>query len=232
MKLIFFLIITSITASLFGQENQIDSSIADFKKVQIGLNFSPDFCFRTLKNDDSSISPFITNSRNTRERGKLSFTTGLNVIFNFKKNIGIETGIQYSNKGYQTKLTDFTYTKAKLIYNYYYLDIPLKVNFAFGKKKIRLITSAGLTTNVFIKSTSEYDDVRSDKNRKSTLYDYKRWINLSSLVSFGIDWKLNSKNNLRVEPTFRYSIFKIVEAPVGEYLWNAGINISYFFGLK
>lgn len=255
MKLITFLLTTAITANLFGQEEQKETPPAEFPKVQIGINFSPDFCFRTLKNNDpNSLNDYIFKSRNERETGKLGYTTGLNVIFNLKKNIGIEAGIQFSNKGYQTKMQDltfgsaidprrgFTYNasgaapiRAQFIYNDYYIDIPLKANFIFGKKKIRFISSAGLTTNIFIKETStsviEYNDGTSDKKSQSTTDDYNR-VNISPIVSLGIDWKLNSKSNLRIEPTFRYGVLKIIDAPITDYLWNAGLNISYYFGPK
>ena len=165
MKLITFLLSTAITVNIFGQEVAKDASIPDFNKIQVGVNFSPDYCFRTLKNNDGSLtSSSILKSRNENETGKLGYTTGINVIYNLKKSIGIEVGIQYSNKGYQTKMQDFTYgsmidprtgfvyntsgqtpIQGEFIYNDYYIDIPLKVNFCFGKKKIRFITSAGLT---------------------------------------------------------------------------------------
>jgi hypothetical protein len=223
--------------------------------VQIGVNFSPDYCFRTLKNNDgSSSNDLILKSRNETEKSKFGYTTGLNVIFNFKKNIGIEAGIQFSNKGYQTKIQDLTFgsaidprrgfaynasgaapIRAKFIYNDYYIDIPLKANFIFGKKKIRFITSAGLTTNIFIKETVtsvlEYDNGTNDKKTHSTTYDYNK-INLSPIVSVGIDWKLNVRSNLRIEPTLRYGVLKIMNEPLTDYLWNAGLNISYFFGSK
>lgn len=255
MKLITFLLTTAIAANLFGQEEQKETPPAEFAKVQIGANFSPDYCFRTLKNNDgSSSSEQVLNWRNENETGKLGYTTGLNAIFNFKKNIGIEAGIQFSNKGYQTKIQDLTLgsaidprrgfaynasgaapIRAKFIYNDYYIDIPLKANFVFGKKKIRFITSVGLTTNIFIKEIStsviEYNDGTSDKKSQSTTYDYNR-VNISPIVSLGIDWKLNSKNNLRIEPTFRYGVLKITNEPLTDYLWNAGLNISYYFGLK
>ena len=255
MKFIIFLVATAITANLFGQDKQKETPTDDFKKVQIGVNFSPDYCFRLLKNNDgTSSSDLVIESRNGNETGKLGFTTGLNVIFNLKKNIGIEVGVQYSNKGYQTKMQDLTFgsiidprhgfvyntsgktpTRGKFVYNAYYIDIPLKVNYIIGNKRIRFISSAGVTTNIFIKETSksilEYDDGTTDKNTQSTDNGYNK-INVSPIVSVGIDWKFKSRANLRIEPTFRYGVLKIINAPVTGYLWNAGLNISYYLGLK
>jgi len=238
MKAITFLLSIVLTANLFGQE----TTTAEFKKIQLGINISPDYCFRTL-NNGSSID----------ETGKLGYTAGLNMNYNFNKNIGIGLGIHYSIKGYKTSMNALSYgdmidpnygfiydpshtgANIKYIYNFHYLDIPLKVNFVTGKKKIRFITSVGLTTNVFIKETAtrviEYQDGTHNRKTHVSNYNYNT-INLSPTASFGIDWKLNSKNNLRIEPTFRYGVLKIINAPVTGYLWNAGLNVSYYFGLK
>ncbi len=255
MRTIVFLFTTAITANLFGQDKMEATSNVESAKIQIGVNFSPDYCFRTLKNNDgSSSSDFVLKWRNENETSKLGYTTGLKIIFNLNKNIGIGAGIQYSNKGYQINMQDLTYgsmvdprtgfayntpgskiTSAKFIYNYYYIDVPLNVNFSFGKKKIRFVTSAGFSTNVFIKETTtsifEYDNGAHDKNTQPTTYTYNT-VNVSPFVSAGIDWRFSSRNNFRIEPTIRYGVLKIIKAPVTGYLWNAGLNISYFFGLK
>lgn len=249
MKTIILVLTIAITTNLLGQEKQKDSPTADFKKVQIGVTFSPDYCFRTLKNNNgSSASNHVMQSRNDCEIGKVGYTTGFNVIFNVNKKIGIEAGIQYSNKGYQTKIQELTsidmidpkygfinvspgtQTQLKFIYKYYYIDIPLKVNFSFGKKKISLITSAGLTTNILVKETSTCV-LGSDKSSYSTVDGYNK-VNVSPIISVGINWKLNNRNNIRIEPTFRYGVLKIINTHVTGYLWNAGLNISYYFGLK
>lgn len=47
----------------------------------------------------------------------------------------------------------------------------------------------------------------------------------------GIDYKINRRMNLRVEPTFRYGVLKTIDTPVTGYLYSGGLNISYYFGL-
>jgi hypothetical protein len=105
MTTIKYLIIISLTLTAFfcyGQETSKGTPTEEYKKIQFGINFSPDFAYRILKNNDvTSDKDFIIDVRNKVETAKLGYTAGLNVCFNIKKTIGLETGIQYSNKGYQ-----------------------------------------------------------------------------------------------------------------------------------
>jgi len=242
MKNLTLLLLTLTAFSSYGQDKTKDAPNADFKRVQIGINISPDICFRTLKNNDgSSTSDLVVKLNNENETIKVGYTAGLNVCFNIKKFVGLETGIQYSNKGYQTKFKDLIFgqpdpnapNKAKLIYNFHCIDIPVKANFTIGKKKVRFFTSVGVTTNIFIKETSTsvlvYSD-RTDRKTNPTNYDYNR-VNISPTISAGIDYKINGRMNLRVEPTFRYGVLKFIDAPVTGYLYSGGLNISYYFGL-
>jgi Outer membrane protein beta-barrel domain len=241
MKQLFFFPLLLSSLALQAQKTK---SSKEPQRIFIGVNFSHDYDYRKLKNNNGSPSTgIVLNSRNDREVGKFGYTTGLNVCIHFTKLMGFETGIQYSNKGYQTKRHDLIFpspdptlpTKAKFIYNYYYIDIPLKVNFTFGKGKLQFFSSTGFTTNIFIKETQtsvfEYADGRTEKEREETNFDYKK-IDISPMISVGFTYKINEKMHLRVEPTFRYGILKTIDAPVTQYLWNAGVNMAFYYRLK
>ncbi len=237
MKYITTFLLTLTMIVSYGQDN----SALEFKRVQIGFNISPDICYRTLKSTDgSAYGESLIKDRNRRETVKIGYTAGLNACFNLTKSFGLETGIQYSNKGYQTKIDPNkewidpypVYKKAQFIYNYHYIDIPVKAIYTIGNKKIRFMTSVGFTTNVFIKETQKSIFVYSDRTdrSKSTDYEYNK-VNISPTISAGIDYKINDNMNLRLEPTFRYGVLKIKDAPVTGYLYSGGLNISYYFGL-
>ncbi len=242
MKQLAIFLLALTTFSCFGQDKTKETSAADFKRVQIGINFSPDVCFRTLKNNDGNASSdLVIDQRNERETVKFGYTAGLNVCFKINKFVGTETGIQYANKGYQTKMQDLISElpdprvpkQSKFIYDFHCIDIPVKVNFTIGKKKVRFFTSVGVTTNIFIKETQKsvwvYSD-RTDKKTSPTNFDYNK-VNISPTVSVGIHYKINDRMNLRVEPTFRYGVLKIIDTPVTAYLYSGGLNISYYVGL-
>ena len=78
------------------------------------------------------------------------------------------------------------------------------------------------------KKINTYPDPTT-KETEPVNYNYRRF-NISPTISVGFDYKVNSRMNLRVEPTFRYGILTIIDAPIHGYLYNAGLNISYYFG--
>ncbi len=227
-----------------------------YKKFQLGVNFSSDVCYRTLANNNGeSIVDGIIDWRNESEIPKFGYTTGLNVVYSLKRNISFETGLQFSNKGYQTETMDLIYgdqidpvtgvispessdtkapTKSKYIYSDYYLEVPVKANFTFGKRKVRFITSAGIAVNLFIAETKTvvYTYIGGSTKQKdySSYFSYNI-INLSPTVSFGIDWKITPKMDLRAEPTIRYGVLKIIDMPVTGYLWNYGLNVGCYYSL-
>jgi hypothetical protein len=234
--------ITLFHLSCFGQTAQNQPAQAETSGFQLGIHFSPDVCYRTLKNNDgSTMSDAIIQQRNENEIFKLGYTLGLTTLLPLNKHISLESGITYSNKGYQTTMQVLYYfqydpaapQKMKSIYNNHYIDIPFKANFILGKKKLRFISSLGLTTNVFIRETSTsvlvYSD-RTERNSSATNFKYNR-LNLSPSFGLGIDYQLNDKMNFRIQPSFSYSLLKIIDAPVTAYLYSGGIYMSYFFKL-
>ncbi len=237
MKRIFLL--TTILMSFAVKAQQTNLT----KKIFIGFNFSPDYSFRTLKNyDGSSSADFVIKNRNELEVAKFGYTTGLNVRFHFSQLAGLETGVQFSNKGYETRNQDLVYfppspgspTKAKFNYAYQYIGIPLKARFIFGKNKVRFFSSIGFMTNflVQVKQTAQYQFSNGEKEKisESSKSGFHQ-VDISPMLSIGIDYKLNNKMHLLAEPTFRYGVIKTKDAPVAEYLWNAGLNVGFYYAL-
>jgi opacity protein-like surface antigen len=214
------------------------------QKILIGYNFSADYNYRTLKNSDgSSSATLVINSRNDEETARFGYTTGLNVCFNLSKPIAFETGIQYSNKDYQRKgqyiaFTPFDPTdpvKVSWVFAYQYIGIPLKAKFSFGKGRLRFVTGIGFTTSILLNymqtATYEYADGSTEKRRSSSTAGFNK-IDLSPMISVGADYKLNNKVHVFAEPTFRYGLIRVKDAPVTEKLWNAGLNVGVYYAIK
>jgi len=254
MRKILFLIVF-ISGSLFAQNEAPNLDKSTYNKILIGLSVSPDYTYRTLLSDGSASSDAIHEYRNETEKAKIGYTLGLNFNYNFSRKFGLRTGVLFSNKGYQTDLGGLIFgdqtprrsfepvdpndpslpARAKNIYNHYYLDIPLKVTYKMGKGKIRFISSLGITTNILIKSTVktifEYQNGDKNKSTNSAFETYNQ-LNFSPIISFGIESSLKNNHIIRIEPSFNYGLLKIINSPVTAKLWSAGINFSYYFGLK
>lgn len=226
MKKTIVLLFILISAFIYAQDTtQVKSKKT--KRFFVGINFSSDLCSAILKNP-------ILDSLGLKAIPKFGFTSGINACYIITKHLSIDFGVQYSKKIYdvKTNLTfgdmidrrrGFVYNSNESVVNtrsnYNYVDIPLKANLTFGKKKLRLICSVGITTSLFLKATSTSFVVGNNYNR----------INLSPTVSAGIDYKINNKRFFRVEPTFRYGLLKVSDNLTSQYIWNAGINCSFYF---
>jgi hypothetical protein len=231
------LLITLILSALmsFGQSKSTS------KGFQFGVNASPDFCYRTLQNNsgDPSLDGLI-KMRNEEERFILSYSTGINAVYQLNKCFGIETGLNYAVRGFQWKKTasisppDPTFsTYVETLNHFHFLDIPLKANFNFGENKLRFITSVGVTTNIFLremKTSILYFDTHTDKHTYQSTDPY-RTLNFSPTLSAGIDWNLRPNVNIRVEPSFQFSALKIIDTPVSGRFYSAGLKMSLYYRL-
>ncbi|MBX7202830.1 MAG: PorT family protein [Bacteroidia bacterium] len=250
MKLLTTILATATALAVFGQDN-----VTEKHKLLIGVTVSSDICYRTLEHDGSSTTaPLIMDIRNDGEVPKFSYSTGLSLSYNLTQHWAIETGLQYSNKGFKFANSDLTFgdqndprygfiytqeapvpTKVTFIDNFNYFDIPLRTIFSAGKRKLRFISSIGITTNILINATNtniiEYEGNDTERKTQEQIYDYKT-INFSPTASVGIDWQFADKFNLRVEPTFRYGLLKIIDAPITAYLWAGGLNLTCYYTLK
>jgi hypothetical protein len=254
MRIIQMLFLAVLSTNLFAQEAPITSIPVKSNKLYIGLNFSSDYCYRQLKSDGSSEADMIMKSRNDFEIPKLGYSAGINVNYKLNEKFGIEGGLQFSNKGYKRGTQNLTYgdlidprngytyqvsaaypSQASIAYAYYNLDIPVKVNYTLGKRKLRFIAGAGLTTNVFVSRNSKMVLTYSDSHTTTSQASYKSGynkVNLSPTVSAGIDCQMKNGNHFRFEPTLRYGLIPVMDAPISEYLWTTGLNLSYYFGIK
>jgi hypothetical protein len=247
-----------ISLVTFGQDSLETKVEKDFKRLLIGVNVSPDYCYRTLKNNNgSSTSSMIIELRDEGEQFKIGYTAGLNVCYNISKKLGIELGVQYSNKGYAHRKGKLTFADVidpryginygsngssastpasiKLFYDHKYLDLPVRAIYSFGKRRIHFVASLGVTTNIFLEATQtmiiKYESEDTWRKTVDQQEDFKS-LNISPTISFGADYRISNKFNLRVEPTFRYGILKIIDTPITAYLWNGGLNITCYYSLK
>jgi len=241
MKRLLLLTILFSSISIYGN----DTASTKSRRIFIGANFSADHCYRALtKNDRNFPNDQWTMAKkfdDSVEVPKFGYTAGITFGFQINKRISIETGIQYSNKGYKTIpiMTAYNWNEAEAIatniINYSYLDFPLRVNFSFLKKRIQILASIGTALNCLVQTSTktipETPTITFKTKTNVSLYPYKK-INISPMASVGLKYKINTRMNLRVEPTFRFSMLNIdAKSYRTTHLWSAGLNIGYYIDL-
>lgn len=239
--LLFFLNFSVLT--LFSQGGtQITRIPKKYSTFQVGLIGSVDMCFRSLENKqrEQSIDELI-RFRNETETYKFGYHAGIGLAVNATEHFGMELGVIYSNKGWETVLMNYIYPtpsptlpeKGRSIYNCNFIDIPLTANFYGGKGKIRFFGSVGIVTNVLIGQNETFVDKYADGRTEYSVYDTNypfEKVVFSGTVSAGIDWRFNKFISLRIAPNFSHNIGRFYDTPVSDYLWTAGFGASLYYG--
>lgn len=247
--------LTAIVAMLVSISTMAQPAPGEINTVLIGLSFSPDMAYRTLHNSDgANMGSSQLDDRNDRESPRFGFTGGLLMGYNFSSRFGLETGLQYAVRGWQSVNSNPTFgdpidprrgvvqdgdnplpSQITFRYHFHYLDIPLRAVFSFGTGKVRFISSLGVSTSILIDASQtsivQYPDADTQRNTYSQDGDFEA-TNFFPTASAGMDYMINDKLNLRVEPTFRYGLVPINEAPVSSNLWSAGVNFTCYYVLK
>jgi len=234
---IFFFV---ISLAAHGQDTLNNQVKQQMRKWYLGAVVSPDLCYRTLKNTDSKFDiAYFNNS----EIPKFGYTAGLAAAYGLSSNWTIETGLLFSNKGYKTKMIDIESLdfsdsilgKGRVYFNFYYLDVPVKINYAYGHGKIRFCATLGITTNIFLDAKTrailKYNDGHVEHSKGTNINPINA-INISPMAGVGIDWRLTERMKLKIEPTFRYGLLSIGDGwYFDDYLWNAGLNMGFYYSL-
>ncbi len=254
MRFITLILSVIIVIQGFGQ------TVAPIKpkqnRIKIGVIYSPEINYRTLKSNGlDSNNYWLVDFNNSNDRPKFGQTFGVDVLFQLSKSFSIETGVQYTNRGFQTKLTPLTFgdnidprkgfmyttgnnpwldnTSMKSIYSFYYLDIPVQLNFTAGKRKARFYSSIGLNCSFLLKAeTTLYLKSEDEAVRESseTIHGFRPF-NLSPTVAMGIDYQYNESLNFRVAPSGKYGLSPIKNSQIAYHLWSIGLSIGAYWQL-
>ena len=243
-KLFAFILLSilGLISNAKGQDSLL-MKVSKHKNIWIGFNISPDLNFRNLVvlGDSMALSKSIYNRR-VGERIKFGYSFGLGLLINVSNKSALETGLQYSNKGYQSEWWPGNGNeRAKNIYYLHYLDFSIKYNVVFGQKRLKFLIGSGLVTNVlifkgFASVSREKDGVVQRINYP--IYDIagQSGTTISFVSNIGVSVNIKENNILKIEPTFKYAIFDFVgisiKSPYRQHLWSAGLTIGYYFRCK
>lgn len=228
-----------VAASAYGQETSDTTYTpnAPPPHITLGFNFSPDYGYRTLANKNGGATgDSIVNSRNSQEIALWGKTMGLLVCFNNPNHFRYEVGLQYAERGYQSK-APVTLTGTgdlngmnRSVYSYQYIGVPIKVSYFFFGEDLRFFAGLGIATNYFLGKTT-YKDFLQHAYAEGTRVketDGFRKVDFVSSIYCGIDYELSDNVRVRIEPTFRYSPFNLGKNMFTEHLYSLGLNMSFY----
>jgi hypothetical protein len=217
------------------------------KKFSFGVNFSPDYSYRSLHSNNPD-HDFAVNQLNDWEVPAFGFTTGLSVLYLANEKFEFESGIQFSDKTYNFDVNkdDFV-TPDNGLYqpddpaiperavtknHFYYLGVPIKLNYYFLQKQIRMYVSAGVSADFFLddksKSFMKFSDGSEIRETFENDYEYKK-ISMTGLAGIGAETKFSQRFGIRVEPVFRYSFTPLLDGLMKMNLYSAGLNLVLFY---
>lgn len=222
-------ILTILSLALLTQYSFAQDEIRA-KKISFGIFASPDASFRNL-----AVNKIV----------KPSLTAGGEVIYQIRQRFSITAGIQYSVKGEKTATIQFydidpvlgfvppapgEPTSGYYVYNTRYIDIPLRADYYFSRKKITPFITAGVSTNIFINERviahQNYADGSSKKNSATADNGYHN-VNPQFQLGLGVDFEF-AQSRMRILPLLRMSVMPVNQDPVDAYFHSFGLGLSYY----
>lgn len=226
--LVFALLFTPILS--FAQESESEES-----KFSIGINFSPNCSYRTLKYPENLQN--LVDAREELEHPSLGFNTGIEAHYLPLKNLEIVLAVQLSRQTHMFREVPLTNIAgddslgfADNQLRYHYLGIPLRVNYRIVNQKFFVHISAGVSINQFLSDKSRswitYSNGDTEVvNSESGIKDFNKTL-IGLVGGIGLGYHINEKLNMRLEPLFRYSLTPLADAPIEQYNYSIGCQIG------
>jgi opacity protein-like surface antigen len=239
MKKKFHIVMMIFMFPLFalGQTNT-----GNLKRLSVGLSFEEAICFRQL--NYSSSNEFIAKLRNNDERFRFGFTTGVNLRYRLNDKILIESGVLYSNTGFQTKEKELSWAtpsanlanKTKTVFVFKTLALPVKANYSINISKLQTYLTAGVSFNYLLRRKTTVIDYfaagNSNKTSDNQNIGFKPF-SFSFIGGFGINYPVSHRLFLNIEPVYRQGVSSVnTDKSSAEYLYSAGINASVFYNFR
>jgi opacity protein-like surface antigen len=225
MKLLFSILITIISAFMYAQDSiQVDTS--SLNKHQLGITYSTDYTFRYLEAEPTAT--WLKNIADSMEAPTYGFSTGIQYGYKLGKKTSLSTGVLFTDNGEKTKNT-VNFEAVNYKNHYYFLSIPLRLDYTLISKKAEIYSIIGLSGNFFINHKTRMD-VENKKeaiqfNNRSSLATF----NLGGIAGIGMQAKLADNWNFKLEVTYKQSITPVNNDPVRKWLYAIGPNFGLFY---
>ena len=213
-------------------------NVSPLKHIDLDIYYAPEVSMRSLTARTESAIPYA-QKRAGAESFTGSGSLGIRVSYVTKKGIGIRSGLNYSKinerfeyfNGYDTTWTigydqnhnpidtTFKYNARILTKHnkYKFTDIPVLLTYEVNLSDFVLSFNGGLGFNISTQSTGQvYSndqmsllDLSSAVNESGSEKIYKSKVGMSIIGGFGLNYKINRRIMLLVEPSMRYYLSPI-----------------------
>ncbi|HKK40376.1 MAG TPA: outer membrane beta-barrel protein [Cryomorphaceae bacterium] len=228
---------------------------AESKAQNFGIGISPEISTRNLVKTDfvPGIDEFIDESNELNDP-IIGYTAQAFFIKPFSRKMFFETGLSISRDGYNSLLKNlsnesllamglvnsedpgFESTEEIETQNRFTsVGIPLRLAFVSSGKKWRFTWAFGVTPEYLLEATSTRV-YRFDSGLEESFdndFDTKPAdFNLTASVSAGVEWAIERRSAIRIEPIIRYAAFPTFDRDAYEVnLFSYGLSLKYLFDL-
>jgi hypothetical protein len=207
---------------------------AQVSKWSFGATSALTLDYRTLYTDGTTTSNAIKRIRENNEVKKLSYRVGLLAQRALSNNLAIESGIMFSDRGYQmdfeggifedqidstngfTKVTAESTGDFDPKVHFRYLEIPITILKTFEINKLQYSVGVGSSIDYLIQA--------SDNNNFKNL-------NVSPHIQTGFNFKINEHQTISSNLFYRIGALNIIDTPVTAKLWSTGLKFAYYYTL-
>lgn len=213
----------------------------------IGGFLSPDLSYSTIPRNNDGL-PAIKNFQSDYDIPKFSITVGFEGIYQINQNLSLSLGLQYSGKGGKTRDIEYEPSAAGTdpvsmyyVYDYRYIDVPLRLDVYLSKKKVAPFITAGASANVLIGQHTNVFGI--DKNDEPMEYTNTSTSGFSAFTpqlqaGAGIDIALKY-SRIRIFPVYRLAFtdtklsgtYAYSTGTVNGKLYSVGLGINCIFRL-
>jgi hypothetical protein len=211
---------------------------SNFRKFSAGIIVSPDL--NGIHLSESAVeNPFgVPRGNMPYEKWNIGFTAGVNGVWNFHKNWGLEIGIQYAKRSYAhnyefivgSRVDPMIPKRMESVTHYNMIDIPIRINYTLGNGKLKLLTSMGIVVNTTasITNTSNLIYINDSISRSEVNSTVSQRFNISALAGLGIHWQYNESNALRIEPNLRVALPVSTIYNDKQHFYTVGLHIGWY----
>lgn len=222
--------------------------IFGFSQINQAIDFISgiEYSYRNLTtSSEEEIVVEIMENRDDKESGRFNWRFGFNYNLRLSNKIFLKTGLRLASVGYKgKKKTGLRWGsehdgmggwipdpnlphEIQLVYDYWFTEIPIAGRFEINQKKLTPFFELGISPSIYMTTRiKSITDIGADSEFQNGDVQNFNKFHVVGFISFGLNYALNDKFQIFGQPTFRYHITKLVDAPINEHLFNYGVEIG------